>query len=87
MTKTGFGDQLISCAAVLVVTDIHQSVTFYRDHLGFGIDQIWGEPPSFAIADTPRASIMLKQTDCHQDQPVATPNSERVGGLWDVYIG
>jgi len=86
MTEKGIGDQLISCAAVLVVTDIHRSVAFYRDRLGFAIAQIWGEPPSFAIADTPRASIMLKQADCDQDQPVATPNSNRVGGLWDVYI-
>lgn len=86
MTKKGFGDQLISCAAVLVVTDIHQSVAFYRDKLGFAVAQIWGEPPSFAIADSPRASIMLKQADGDPDQPAVMPNSKRVGGLWDVYI-
>lgn len=86
MTDKGIGESLISCAAVLVVEDIHRSVAFYRDRLGFMVEQIWGEPPSFAIADTPRASIMLKQADCPDDTSIAVPNTTRVGGLWDVYI-
>lgn len=86
MTKTGIGDHLISCAAILVVEDIHRSVAFYRDQLGFDVAEIWGDPPSFAIADTPRASIMLKQA-IHPDK-TSTPvtNTTRVGGLWDAYI-
>ena len=71
----------ISCAAVLLVSDIQRSVDFYREKLGFLVHQIWGEPPSFAIADTPHASIMLKQADT---QPA--PNSTKLSGLWDVYI-
>ena len=86
MTDKGIGESLISCAAVLVVEDIHRSVAFYRDRLGFLVEQIWDEPPSFAIADTPRASIMLKQADCADDTSIAVPNTTRVGGLWDVYI-
>ncbi|MEL7108934.1 MAG: VOC family protein [Pseudomonadota bacterium] len=86
MTETRLGEQLISCAAILVVTDIHRSVAFYRDKLGFEVAQIWGDPPSFAIADTPRASIMLKQADCDEDGGGPTPNATRVGGLWDTYI-
>lgn len=86
MADTGIGSHLISCAAVFVVEDIHQSVAFYRDKLGFEVAQIWGDPPSFAIADTPRASIMLKQMDCPDDADRTVPNRQRVGGLWDVYI-
>ena len=71
----------ISCAAVFVVSDIDRSVAFYRDKLGFLVDQIWGEPPSFAIADTPQASIMLKQAEA-----APQPNSRKLSGLWDVYI-
>ncbi len=86
MSDTGIGSQYISCAAVFVVADIHRSVAFYRDHLGFEVAQIWGDPPSFAIADTPRASIMLKQGDCDEDMKMPAPNKDRVGGLWDAYI-
>ena len=86
MSDPGVGAQFISCAAVFVVDDIHRSVNFYRDQLGFEIAQIWGDPPSFAIADTPRASIMLKQGVCSSEVNNPAPNTDRVGGLWDVYI-
>lgn len=86
MTDKEIGDSLISCAAVLVVRDIHQSVAFYRDRLGFGVAEIWGDPPSFAIADTPRASIMLKQVNGGDGSKNPVPNKTRVGGLWDAYI-
>ncbi|MEM7329944.1 MAG: VOC family protein [Pseudomonadota bacterium] len=86
MADPGIGKHLISCAGVLVVQDIHRSVAFYRDRLGFDIAEIWGDPPSFAIADTPRASIMLKQAAGDAGSEVAVPNATRVGGLWDIYI-
>ncbi len=86
MSKTHLGDHLISCAAVLVVSDIHRAAAFYKEKLGFNIAEIWGDPPSFAIADTPRASIMLKQGPTDQSKSLLAPNSKRVGGLWDVYI-
>ena len=86
MADPGIGKYLISCAGVLVVQDIHRSVAFYRDQLGFEIAEIWGDPPSFAIADTPRASIMLKQAASDAGPDIARPNTTRVGGLWDIYI-
>ncbi|MDJ0922134.1 MAG: VOC family protein [Henriciella sp.] len=76
----------ISCAAVMVVKDIHRSVDFYRDKLGFQVEQIWGDPPGFAIADTPTASIMLKQGVCPEDADTGVPNGKLISGLWDVYI-
>ena len=81
MTLTEQSHRFISCAAVFLVSDIQRSVAFYRDQIGFMVDQIWGEPPSFAIADTPQASIMLKQGESKPQ-----PNSSHMGGLWDVYI-
>ena len=86
MTDKGIGESLISCAAVLMVQDIHRSVAFYHDRLGFDVAEIWGDPPSFAIADTPRASIMLKQSISADASANAAPNNQRIGGLWDVYI-
>ncbi|MEO1311158.1 MAG: VOC family protein [Pseudomonadota bacterium] len=73
----------ISCAAVLVVDDIHRSVGFYRDRLGFVVREIHGDPLSFAIADAPTASIILKEGG-----PNARPhpNGEAISGLWDAYI-
>ncbi len=75
---------LISGAAVFVVADIHRSVEFYRDQLGFQIETIHGDPPSFAIADSPYASIMLKQAATEGNAGV--PNNQLIGGLWDAYI-
>jgi catechol 2,3-dioxygenase-like lactoylglutathione lyase family enzyme len=86
MRQSDIGSQFISCAAVLVVADISRSVGFYRDRLGFDVAEIWGDPPSFAIADSPRASIMLKQSIQSDDPNIAAPNAARVGGLWDAYI-
>ncbi len=86
MTETEPASNLISSAAVFIVTDIHRSVKFYQQQLGFEVSEIWGAPPSFAIADTPRASIMLKQgiDAAHPAQP--TPNARQITGIWDAYI-
>ena len=86
MSETAISKQFISCAAVFVVSDIHRSVAYYRDHLGFEIADIWGDPPSFAIADSPRASIMLKQGIDPDAPNNPTPNARQIGGLWDAYI-
>ena len=86
MADQGVAENFISGATVLVVADIHRSVAFYRHQLGFEVRQIWGDPPSFAIADTPRVSIMLKQGVRTDDPNLAAPNKYRVGGLWDAYI-
>lgn len=86
MAEPGHASNLISCAAVFIVSDIQSSVAFYRDQLGFKIDQIWGEPPSFAIAESPNASIMLKQGNDPARPAKPAPNTDRVGGVWDVYV-
>jgi len=86
MMKTEIEKNMVSGAAVLIVSDIQNSVMFYRDHLGFQIDQIWGEPPGFAIAETPSASVMLKQGVNPDDAKTSLPNAQRIGGVWDVYF-
>ncbi len=83
---SAIADQAISCAAVFVVRNIQQSVVFYRDKLGFSVRDVWGDPPSFAIADAPTASVMLKQSVWREDSGEAAPNHARVKHLWDAYI-
>ncbi len=86
MSQAAISQQFISCAAVLIVSDIHRSAAFYRDQLGFEVAEIWGDPPSFAIANAPRASIMLKQGIDRDAPGNPTPNARQIGGLWDAYI-
>ena len=71
----------IGIAPVLMVSDIYASVAWYTDKLGFSVEQIWGDPPSFAIAEHGSTSIMLKQSangSCRNDTSLA--------GMWDIYL-
>lgn len=76
--------QAVAC--VLVVSDIHRSAAFYQEKLGFRVEQIWGDPPGFAIADAPGGAIMLKQSVSEADAGTTRPNHKEVGDLWDAYI-
>jgi len=68
-------------APVLLVNDIHASVAWYTEKLGFSVDQIWGEPPTFAMANLNEMTIMLKQS---KNGP--RNNAESDPHMWDVYI-
>ena len=84
--QTPVTENISAVASVLVVTDIHRSVEFYRKKLGLIIREVWGSPPSFAIADAPGGAIMLKQGICEDEPNDAAPNHVRVHHLWDAYI-
>jgi catechol 2,3-dioxygenase-like lactoylglutathione lyase family enzyme len=86
MPEAAISKHFISCAAVFIVADIHRAVAFYRDQLGFEISDIWGDPPSFAIADSARASIMLKQGIDQNEPYKPMPNTRQISGLWDAYV-
>lgn len=86
MAHSETSKQIQALAAVLVVKDIHRSVAFYTKKLGFHVEQVWGDPPGFAIADAPGGAIMLKQSVCETDRGSSRPNHEEVSELWDVYV-
>jgi len=50
-----------SVSPVLSVTDLTQSINFYRDALGFDLAWSWGEPPDIAAVCRDSIEIMLIQ--------------------------
>lgn len=41
-------EMLIGSAAVFAVKDVAASLAHYRDILGFSVDFVWGDPPTYA---------------------------------------
>jgi GNAT superfamily N-acetyltransferase len=50
---------LTGSTAVLAVADIVQTVTFYRDILGFHERWLWGDPPTFGCVGLDKAELFL----------------------------
>lgn len=55
--------KLTVSSAVLLVKDASKAAEHYRDKLGFVIEGIYGEPPSFYILHRDGCYLMLKQAD------------------------
>ncbi len=72
---------IINAAPVLLVNDIHKAVAFYTKKLGFVVDRLYGEPPSFAMVNAGNTTIMLKQSTGGP-----RPNAQSLSGMWDVYL-
>jgi len=56
-------------APVLLVRDIRASVEFWRDRVGFETDELYGDPPDFAMPTRDGVTIMLAQTPQGIDPP------------------
>ena len=54
--------RVLRVAPVLLVDDIVASVDFWRDRVGFQTDEIYGDPPNFAMPTRDGVTIMLAQT-------------------------
>ncbi len=67
---------------VLLVSDVEQSVAYYRDLLGFTCN-IHGDPPDFVTAKRDDAMILLALTDKPE---LIAPNWRTVENMWNVYI-
>ncbi|MGI9406339.1 MAG: glyoxalase superfamily protein [Hyphomicrobiaceae bacterium] len=61
---------------VLEVTDIERSAAFYRNKLGFAVNN-WGEPPSFVIVQRGLVTIALDRSQRNQ------PSNNQ---WWTAYI-
>ena len=55
--------KLRSSAAVLLVRDVVVAANHYRDALGFGYEEFFGEPASFVILHRDGCYLMLKQAE------------------------
>ena len=82
MTPTKIA-KLIGSAPVLFVRDIYAATAHYRDAMGFSFDEIFGDPPSFAILRRDNMYVMLKQIEDHK---YIVPRSTVYAGLWDMYF-
>lgn len=71
----------VAIAPYFLVADIHRSVAWYTEKLGFAADKLWGAPPVFTIATLGPVSLMLKQSP---DAPSIT--TKREDDIWNAYI-
>ena len=63
--------RLLRVAPVLVVRDVQASVEFWRDRVGFDTDEIYGDPPNFAMPTRDGVTIMLAEAPEGADPPAA----------------
>jgi catechol 2,3-dioxygenase-like lactoylglutathione lyase family enzyme len=73
--------RVLGTSSCLVVSDLQRSLAFYCDKLGFVEPGVWGDPPSFAMANRDGFDIMLKQAAAPGDVNPSGPT-----GTWDLYI-
>jgi catechol 2,3-dioxygenase-like lactoylglutathione lyase family enzyme len=72
--------RVVGTSTCLVVSDLARSIAFYCDKLGFTEATIWGDPPSFAMANRDGFDIMLTAASVDKVRPHGPD------GIWDLYI-
>ncbi|MDJ0654566.1 MAG: VOC family protein [Xanthomonadales bacterium] len=72
--------KVIASAPHFFVSDIHTSVRFYVDVLGFDEPDLWGDPPAFAMPRKDGFVVMLNQADTMPPSPNGPRN------CWDAYF-
>lgn len=76
--------RLQQVAPVLVVRDIVASVDFWRDKVGFETDEIYGDPPNFAMPTRDDVTIMLAEAPKGSEPPL--PNWRVLDKCNQMYI-
>ena len=74
--------RLTGVSPVLLVADVHRSVEYFRDKLGFEC-AVYGDPPNFATADRDAAVFLLALAG---DAEQIVPHWKIVDKMWDAYI-
>jgi uncharacterized glyoxalase superfamily protein PhnB len=69
-------------APCLMVSDVASAHSYYADRLGFRSPRMWGDPPTFCIAERDGLELMLAQADPGKG---VHPNSDHEGRI-DVYF-
>lgn len=67
-----------SVMPILQVSDVTRSAAFYRDKLGFNVNNTWGDGPEFAIIQRGKVTIALDRS--RDDGPVP------VNQYWAAYV-
>ena len=75
--------KLTGCAPVFLVRDVVAAAEHYRDAMGFGFREFFGEPPSFVILHRDGMYLMLKQVE---DAAHIVPYWTVSDKLWQAYF-
>ena len=78
-----YSSKLTASSPVLLVKDVVASANHYRDAMGFGYDEFFGDPPVFTILGRDGMHLMLKQVP---DQKLIVPHWTVSEGLWNAYF-
>jgi catechol 2,3-dioxygenase-like lactoylglutathione lyase family enzyme len=65
-----------------MVSDVAKAHSYYADRLGFRSPRMWGDPPTFCIAERDGLELMLAQVDAGK---AVHPNSDNQGRI-DVFF-
>ncbi len=71
-------NKLLGSAPLFFVSDIHRSVAYYCNVLGFANTGLWGDPPFFSMPRRDNMIVMLQETKSKQ-----VNNNEN---SWDAYF-
>ncbi len=74
--------RLTGSSAVLLVSDLERSASYYGDMLGFEC-QLYGDPPDFMTAA--RDDVVVLIALCSEPEKIV-PNWKIVDKIWNVYI-
>src|SRR5205085_11442891 len=74
--------QMRAHAPCLMVSDVLKAHSYYSDRLGFRSPRMWGDPPTFCIAQRDGLELMLAQVDPGK---TGHPNAENDGRI-DAYV-
>ena len=78
--------RVLRVAPVLLVKDIQASVAFWRDRVGFDTDEIYGDPPNFAMPTRDGVTFMLVQVPEGTEAPPRTGVSSRRSNQAYVWV-
>lgn len=76
--------KLSHVAPVILVRDVHASVAFWRDKVGFETERLYGDPPNFAMPTRDGVTVMIVQTPPGKEPPL--PNWKIASATNQMYI-
>lgn len=81
--RGGKSMKLQRVAPVLLVKDLVGAAEYWRDKVGFSYDELYGEPPAFAMPGRDGLTVMLCKVGAGVE---FKPNWHHVEKMWDAYF-
>ncbi len=75
--------KITGSAPILLVANVEKSAEYYRDKIGFKINQTYGEPPNFSILSRDGFHLLLSGV---ADPKHIVPHYKVVHNMWNVYF-